>query len=128
MFIRFVTDQPDEDTGIPVGVFAIAYRLLDNTEVDDCERTEIRKTLDWFKTNLPIPKRFVRSRKPHRQDRGICWFKSDAIECVTNIRYLVHLVREQNVIVRELTTETPGYMIYEDRFQVVAEPFATTPR
>ena len=69
MFIRFVTDCLDEDTGIPSGAFSATYRILDGTEIDDYCRDEIRKTLDWFKTNLPIPDRFTRSRKPNRQDQ-----------------------------------------------------------
>ena len=128
MFIRFVTDRLDDDTGVPSGVFAVAYTILDGAEIDDYYRNEIRKTLVWFTSNLPIPARFKRSRKPNRQDRGICWFKSEATECMANVRYLVHLVREQDIVVRELMTDTPGYMIYEDDFQVVAEPFSSTPR
>ncbi|MDM4019642.1 hypothetical protein, partial [Roseiconus lacunae] len=65
MFIRFVTDQLDADTGLPKGVFGAAYLLLDDNRVPEYSRSEIRNTLDWFKANLPIPDRFVRSRKPH---------------------------------------------------------------
>lgn len=128
MFIRFVTDKLDYDTGKPVGVFAVAYRLLDD-EYDvlrTYEAKEIRATLDWFKENLPIPVKFSRSSRPNREDKGICWFRSSASDCIKNIRYLVHLVSEQNVIVHEHTTSQPGYLIYEDEFQVVAEPFSKT--
>ena len=128
MFIRFVTDQLDTDTDQSMGVFGAAYSLLEGDRVPDYSRSEIRKTLDWFKTNLPIPDRFVRSRKPHRQDDGVCWFKTTATESMKQIRYLVQLVSDHNVIVRELLTDTPGYMIYEDDSQVVARPFASTPR
>jgi len=128
MFIRFVTKQIDEETSKPQGIFASAYELLENGVLEEFERKEIRRTIDWFKSNLPIPDRFVRSRKPHREDKGVCWFKCSATECMTHIRYLVQLVSEQDVITRELTTEKPGYVIYEDDSQVVAEPFSTTPQ
>ena len=128
MYIRFVIDQPDSDTGIRSGVFAAAYQLLREANTPDFYRVEIRSTLDWFVQYLPIPKRFCRSRKPHRQDNGICWFKTEATECMTQIRYLVHLVSECDVLVHELTTDKPGYTIYEDGSQIVAQPFATTPR
>jgi hypothetical protein len=128
MFIRFVTDQADGDTNQPLGIFAAAYRLLDDDRVPDFSRSEIRKTLDWFKVHLPIPDRFVLSRKPHRQDDGICWFKTDATECMRYIRYLVLLVSEHDIMIRELLTDTPGYKIYEDDSQIVARPFASTPR
>lgn len=128
MFIRFVTDQLDAETGQPMGVFGAAYQLLEGDLLPDYSRAEICLTLTWFKTNLPIPDRFSRSRKPHRQDNGICWFKTQATECMRNIRYLVLLVSEHDVVVRELLTDTPGYMIYEDDSQVVAQPFSSTPR
>ena len=128
MFIRFITDRFDDDTRKPRGVFAVAYNHLEDDSLAGFEQKEIRKTLDWFKTNLPITDRFVRSRKPHREDKGICWFKSSAKECMTHIRYLVYLVADHEIVVRELRTEQPGYVIYEDDSQVVAEPFATTPQ
>ncbi len=128
MFIRFVTDQLDHDTNEPLGIFGAAYRLLDDAQIPDYSRAEIRSTLNWFKTHLPIPDRFVRSRKPHREDNGICWFKTQAGDCMRHIRYLVVLVSEHDIAVRELITETPGYMIYEDDSQVVAQPFSSTPR
>jgi hypothetical protein len=128
MFIRFVTDRIDEDTGKPLGVFSVAYDLLEEASLADFERSEIRETLNWFKSNLPIPGRFVRSRKPRREDKGMCWFKSTATESMRQIRYLVQLVAGQGVAVRALMMKQPGYLIYEDDFQVVAEPFADTPQ
>jgi len=128
MFIRFATDRRPDGAPTPLGVFAIAYQLVEDHALAEYERAEFRGTLDWFESNLPIPARFKRSRKPHCEDKGICWFKSSAKVCLTHIRYLVHLVSDQNVVVRELVTETPGYVIYEDCSQVVAERFADTPR
>jgi hypothetical protein len=128
MFIRYVTDRRDEDTNAPAGVFTAAYRLLEDPGAPDYLRDEIRTTLDWFKRNLPIPARFARSRRPHRDDKGVCWFKTEASDCMHHIRYLAYLVAEQGVVVRELSTDNPGYRIYEDDSQVVAEPFSSTPR
>ncbi len=128
MFIRFVTGQLDEDTSKPRGIFAAAYELLENGALAESERAEIRRTIDWFKSNLPIPGRFVRSRKPHREDNGLCWFKCSATECMSHIRYLVQLVTDHDVVVRDLTTDKPGYLIYEDDSQVVAKLFSSTPQ
>ncbi len=126
MYIRFATDRLDEDTGKPLGVFSVAYQLIESESLQDYQYAEIRATLDWFKKNLPIPTRFTRSRRPHREDKGICWFKVEAADCMKHVRYLVHLVAEHDVVVREIVTDSPGYLIYEDQHQVVAEPFAET--
>ena len=128
MYLRFVTNQADEITGLPLGVFAVAYDLWRDELNPQHIRDEIRVTLDWFVKHLPVPDRFRRSRKPHREAKGLCWFKTDATECVQHVRYLVHLVEECDIHVRKLTTSEPGYTIYEDDFQLVAEPFGSTPR
>ncbi len=128
MFIRFVTNQVDEESGITLGIFAVAYDLYEDLDTPEFIRTEFRKTLDWFKANLPVPYRFRRSRKPHREDKGVCWFKSEAVVCIQRVRYLAYLVRECGIDVRELTSKRHGYPIYEDEMQLVSEPFGSTPR
>lgn len=128
LFIRFATNRLDDYTCQPMGVFAVAYQLLDSATLADYEYTEILTTLDWFERHLPVPGRFARSRKPHREDKGVCWFKTSATDCMHNVRYLVQLVSEHGIMVRELTTRNPGYVIHEDDYQVTAEPFVNTPR
>ena len=34
------------------------------------------------------------------------------------------VLEENGVIVRVIKTQRPGYIVYEDEYQVVAEPFA----
>ena len=128
MYMRFVTNQTDSITGLPRGVFAAAYDITRDEANPAYIRSEICSTLDWFVENLPVPERLRRSRKPHREDKGLCWFKTDAGECIKRVRYLAYLVAECDVNVRELTTTEPGYTIYEDHSQLVAEPFGSTPR
>ena len=128
LFIRFATDRTDEDTQRPVGVFSVAYQLLREDEIAEYQQNEIRTALDWFQNNLSVPERFSKSRKPHRESKGVCWFKAEAIECMRNVRHLIQLISEHDVIVRELTTKLPGYIIYEDTNQVVTEPFSSTPQ
>ena len=126
--LRFIASDPDRDPDRPVGVFGAAYDILRRNESPTYLQDEIRTTLDWFVRELPIPDRFVKSRKPHRADTGLCWFKADSVDCIRNVRYLVHLVTECGIPVREVRTDSPGYVIYEDDHQVVAKPTADTPR
>lgn len=37
---------------------------------------------------------------------------------------MVYILEQHNVYVRVLKTDRPGYIVYEDQHQVVAEPFA----
>ncbi|TWT51305.1 hypothetical protein Pla22_40820 [Rubripirellula amarantea] len=126
--LRYVAADPERESDRPEGVFAAAYDILHRDVSPAYLQAEIRKTLDWFVRELPIPDRFVSSRKAHRADTGLCWFKSDSVDCIRNVRYLVHLVVECGIPVREIRTNSPGYVIYEDDHQVVAKPTADTPR
>jgi hypothetical protein len=56
----------------------------------------------------------------------VCWFKPDAGECVTRAFELARLVGRHGISTRILKTRHPGYVIYEDRYQVVAVPFRDT--
>ena len=128
MYIRFTTSLQDDENGQPLGIFSAAYHLLDNEAIEDYQWQEIRTTLDWFNDYLEAPLTFRRTANYNRQDTGVCWFKPSAKACMSQVRYLAHLVSEHDIEVRELKTDNPGYLIWEDYQQVVAEPFATTPR
>lgn len=128
IFLRFIASDPERESDRPEGIFAAAYDILHRDASPRYLQDEIHETLDWFAVELPIPDRFVRSRRPHRADNGLCWFKMDSGDCIRNVRYLVHLVTECGIPVREIQTDEPGYVIYEDDHQIVAQPFSATPR
>ena len=54
-------------------------------------------------------------------------FKDSAHAHLERVRRLVALLESSVVAVEMITTERPGYFVYEDEFQIVAEPFADTP-
>ena len=39
---------------------------------------------------------------------------------------VTYLLRAHGINVEILSTERPGYVVYEDQFQIVAEPFKET--
>ena len=123
MYFRFIAADPDREPNRPEGVFAAAYDVLDRGVAPEYLRREIRFTLDWFVRELPIPPRFARRRRPHAPDTGLCWFRTTSVDCVRQVRHLAFLVEECGIPVREVRTTSPGYVIYEDDHQIVAEPF-----
>lgn len=100
-------------------MFATAYELLESKSLNEADEKHLRELLNWFSRNLPIPKRFD-------TDGAIFWFKSDAKDCTRKVWQLALALRHQSFQVEMHRTRRPGYVIYEDEFQVGAIPFHDT--
>lgn len=130
MFIRFVVDEKGEESLVPVGIFNALGKLEDSGVLDEAESALAKQHYRWFKDNLKTPTKFTRSKSkaPYRKKRkAISWFKDTATEHLRRIRDICAILEHRDVRVRMLTTDRPGYILYEDEFQVAAEPFADTP-
>ena len=54
----------------------------------------------------------------------MCWFKASATAHIAKAREISFILEQNDVYVHEIKTRRPGYIVYEDEYQVVAEPFA----
>jgi hypothetical protein len=127
--IRFVTRDRHPPYGHRTGVFPAAYALWrSHTLVAPDQQHELRALLDWFEENLATPTRFTRSRYPRATETAVSWVRASAREHVARLRRLVELLDDASIAVNELRIKRPGYVVYEDDHQVVALPFADTPR
>lgn len=128
-FVRFVLPQRDRDSGLCEGLFQLAYRLCEDPAVDEHDRWAARQILVWFEEKVPIPDRFNRTSSKgfyRRTTRGISWFRDTATECVSRMRELTNILHSYGHQVTMISECRVGYIIYEDDFQVVAEPFSDT--
>jgi hypothetical protein len=121
--IRFIVMQRDEDSLVEKGIIMAAAELEEAVSTSDADRKVIRKTFDWFNRNLPVPHRLARSRRANAHDKAISWFKPSAIECIERMSILIEVLKRNGVLVKSIQTSRPGYVVYEDAQQVVAEPF-----
>lgn len=124
MFLRFVTHTVDEKSGHRQGLFRAD--LPDNDILPE-DRQELDRLMDWFRENLARPSRLSHSRKRYAEKQAISWLKADAIEHVRRMRQLAEILIRYGIPVEVLTTERPGYIVYEDEHQVAAYPFNDTP-
>jgi hypothetical protein len=69
---------------------------------------------------LQLPSR----RSIARRCRAISWFKDSATEHLARVRELVTILETHGVPVRMLKAQRVGYVVYEDEYQEVAEPFS----
>lgn len=127
MYVRFIVHQRDESSDAPGGVFTAIYDLVDRGELLPHELAWFREMEGWFNEHLKRPARLAWSRRPNAPRRALSWFKASATAHVTRMRELVALLEHKDVAVREVRSERPGYIVFEDAFQVAAIPFADTP-
>jgi len=126
LYLRFVVDDVDDDSQKPLGVFQAIHNLRSKGVLSDYECVQDDEIGRWFDKNLPKPTRFTASKPPYyrKQNKAISWFKHTAQEHISQIRSLAAILQNHGIFVHMLKTDRVGYAVYEDEFQVVAEPFA----
>jgi hypothetical protein len=124
-YLRFVVAARDRDTGLRLGVFQAAADLARTGRLLPHEEEDVLRIRVWFNDRLPKPSRFGRTENP-RVTRGLSWFKDTAGEHLHYMRELIAILEAHDVRVDMITSERPGYIIYEDELQIVAEPFTET--
>ena len=126
MYLRFVVPQIDDDSEHGLGVFQAAYRLRDEGKLYSYEETHLQSLREWFNVHLEKPRRFTAAKPPYyrKKSRAISWFKDTAHEHIGHIREMVAILENHGVSVRMLKADRVGYVVYEDEYQIVAEPFS----
>lgn len=128
-FVRFVVPDADQDSTVRSGVVQAIYTLRENGKLTNEETARVDVIMKWLDKNLSEPTRFARKRNvSHKATRGISRFKDTATEHMRRIREIVVVLEAHGILVEMLTTSRPGYVVYEDDHQIVAEPFSETPR
>jgi hypothetical protein len=126
MFVRFVVQVLDKDSGRRQGLFQALSDLECEGVLLPHEQATYDEIYDWFRANLKKPDSFSRSSRPHAKNVAIGWFKDAATEHIAKMREMSHILAAHGVVVETLRTERPGYIVYEDAHQVAAEPFRET--
>ena len=123
MYIRFVIQQKDIDSGRRQGIFQTLVDVREEGLLYDYEIARVEEIHRWFNKNLKEPISFSRSSKHHAFNKAISWFKDSAWEHIHYMRELAAILEEHDIGVEVIQTERPGYIVYEDEYQVTAEAF-----
>ena len=98
------------------GIFSLCMELIRNKTMDQ-EDADLYMEIDsWFSENLPWP-------EPCRQQASaVCYFKTEnAGEMMKWIKPALWLLDRYHVPYYLVYTNTPGEIIYEDQYQIVAK-------
>jgi len=125
-YVRFVTSAVDEDSGKRRGVFQAVADLVDANELSEQELEELQSIRKWFNQHLGAPDRFSRSQKRNAAPKAISWFKSSANEYISRMQTMCRILNEHGIRAEMITSARPGYVVFEDDYQIAAVPFAET--
>ena len=127
MLIRFVIRSLDPNSGRRQGLFQAADGLCNSGRLSDADATELQSIEDWFEEHLPTPSQLSISKRPHGKEQAISWFKLSAHDHIDRMRIIQRILEGCDIAVQVIKTDRPGYVVYEDEFQIAAYPFADTP-
>lgn len=125
-YLRFAVFRKDEDSHVEQGIFQAAALVRNAGYITGSDADELCELRAWFNDNLESPTSFGRGELP----LGICWFKKSATAHISRIWQMVRILERYGTYVKSIRTSKPGYVVYEDHWQIVAEPFrkGTLPR
>ena len=123
MLIRFVVLKKDENSNHEQGLFQAAYDLKEEGLLTDNELKWFKEITGWFNKYLSAPKRLSRSTRPHAHNNAISWYKDSAHKHIAKMRELSTFLEYHGITTKMIKTDRPGYIVYEDDFQVTSVPF-----
>ena len=95
------------------GIFSVCWQLIQDNVMEG-EDADLFKEIDsWFAEHLPWPPQCK------NQEPVVCWFKTEnSEEMLKMIRPAMWLLDRYNVPYYLVYTNTPGEIVYEDKYQV----------
>jgi hypothetical protein len=126
MFVRFVITAVDNDSGRRQGLFQRAYALRRSHELASELHGQLDQALTWLDSHLKIPERFTRGKRKGEPGLAISWFKDSADDYMRQMHTVCRILNEHGITTEMITTERPGYIVFEDGCQVAAVPFSDT--
>ncbi len=116
-------------SGVSDGIFVRAHEVLYNEcgDIPGYHQENMETYIDWFRKNLKKPSKLNSSTSKgayRRQTKGVSWFKDNALEHIGKVRDIVAILEDCGYAVTERSTTKPGRIVYEDDYQIVAEPFS----
>lgn len=88
---------------------------------DDAEK--INELRNWFDQYLEPPTQFTKRRSNKETGTAISWYHDSAKEHIAKMYEMSRILEKYGIIVSVVRREDPGYIVYEDDYQVAAIPY-----
>ena len=115
-YVRIQGKELAKNTMYAKGIFSMCWQMIQD-DVMEQEDVELYREIDsWFAKNLPWPP------PCKRQEPVVCWFKTEnSEEMLKMIRPAMWLLERYHHPYFVVYTNTPGEIVYEDQYQIVAK-------
>ena len=115
-YIRIQGRNPVINTLTGKGVFGLCMELVRSKKMEQEDEDLYMEIDSWFADNLPWPE------PCKRQERVVCYFKTEnADEMLKWMKPALWLLSRYDVPYYVVYTNTPGEIVYEDKYQIVAK-------
>ena len=122
MYIRFITQFIDEKGQNRTGLFQAMGFIRDHPLTDDKDEAKLKVLTIWFEENLEAPQWFANPKGRRHETKSLSWFKDSAKIHILKVNELIEILEKYDLIIERVTSKDLGHKVYEDEFQVSAEP------
>ena len=115
-YVRIQGRELAENTKYAKGIFSMCWQLIQNNTMEEEDVGLFEEIDKWFSEILPYPP------PCKRQEPVICFFKTEnTVEMMKLIRPALWLLEKYDHPYYIVYTNTPGEIVYEDKFQVAVK-------
>lgn len=115
-FVRFRSRLRHADLSMPLGLFHAASKLIEAEQMDPWASQRSEEICDWFDQYLPV------LQLKSGSSRAVFWFRSERCDMIQRLWELAILLQEHGAFIELVCTTRPGWVRYEDEYQVAAVP------
>ncbi|MBO4450682.1 MAG: hypothetical protein J5777_08840 [Clostridiales bacterium] len=113
-YVRIQGQELAANTMYAKGIFSMCWQLIQNDIMDEEDASLFREIDSWFAENLPWPPQCK------NREKVVCFFKTENTEeMMKMIRPALWLLEKYNHPYFLVYTNSPGEIVYEDKYQVV---------
>ena len=115
-YVRIQGKELAKNTMHAKGIFSMCWQMIQQDVMTGEDADLFREIDSWFAENLPWPP------PCKKQEPVVCWFKTEnAEEMLKMIRPAMWLLERYNHPYYVVYTNTPGEIVYEDKYQIAAK-------
>lgn len=104
---------------------ALKYLRDDHSLTADDDIKKLRELSGWFDRNLEKPARLSKGTSKLNANISLSWFKDSAKHHIRRMQEFIEIAERYDIVVERIFSKNPGYIVFEDEYQVSAVPFRT---